>query len=373
MRKIFLILVSLFLAGCGSREHAGGSGMEIPNSVTMVALQSDGIPVMFGRVRIVTESKWMARAKSGESVVLDSMRTDKHGRFTFSPPETDRVRIEIIHNGEGSSVIFDSTRTTVSLEALGSVQAQWTPGATVMIVGTSISQKVDQNGRVSFTSFPGVNAVLIGLEEDQKPVLFSSMFLKPQETLYLGELQIVKERLLIDDFEKMSRITLLDPFVHGSYWYSVADENQGGNSTINPSTANGNSWYPAISDTAAWNGNSLTIQYHIEASSTKAAYAVFGCTLGNGIQGSAIDSIVFHAHSNGVFFLSNGSQTLLQGPSTTSTGWERFAVYRSDLDSLGINSKIDLLQFIFGDTTGTVFKLDDFAIYGDPFELLQVE
>lgn len=373
MKKIIPILVALILACCGSTDHAGGSGMEIPNSVTMVALQSDGVPVQYGRVRIVTESKWMAYAKSGESVVLDSMRTDQNGRFTFSLSDSNRVRIEIISNGEGSSVLFDSTRTTVSLAALGSVQAQWRPGATVMIAGTSFSQTADQNGIVNFTSVPTLHSALIGLENGQNPVLFSPIFLQPQETLSLGELQIVKEFLLLDNFENKSSSTLLEPFVHGSYWFSIADEHEGGNSTIFPSTANGNSWLLAISDSSALNGNSVTFNYNVQTSTSSAAYVIVGCTLGNGMNGSAIDSIIFNVHTNGSFVLTNGAEALFRGLPTASTEWERVAIDRSELDSMGIHSKIELLQFVFADTTGSVFKLDDFVIYGDPFELLNVE
>lgn len=348
--------------------------MEIPNSMTMVALQRDGTPAKNARVRIVTESKWMAYVKSGTSLVLDSMLTDQRGQFTVRVPDKEHVRIEIISRGEGISISLDSSRTTASLEPLGSLQAQWIPGATVMIAGTSFSQKVDQNGVVFFASIPKVNSVLIGVEQDQKPVVLSSILLNPYDSLRLGKLEAQRDSLVLDDFERNSSATLLSPSVHGSYWFSIADEQEGGGSTIYPSTANGNAWSLAITDSSAWSGKSITIHYHIDSSSNKGAfYAVMGCTLGNGINGNAIDSIVFMAYSDARFSLTNGYRSLLQGASTSSTGWSRFAIHRSDLDSLGVSSKMELLQFAFSDTDGSVFRLDDFVLYGDPFELLQVE
>jgi len=373
MRIFSQILVVAILASCGFRDHAGGSGMEIPNTISLVALQSNGSPAVNARVRIVAESKWYTNTSLGVSIVLDSMLTDKKGRFTVPIPDSELVRIEIISNGEGTSQVFDSTQKTVSLNALGSIRAEWTPGATVMIAGTSFSQKVDESGVVLFTSIPRMNTALIGQENGQKPVILSTLQIIPYDTLELDTIQVVSDSLILDDFELSSNVTMLQPFVHRSYWFSIADEKQGGNSTIYPSTANQDAWSLAISDSSAFNGKSLTIHYSIDSSSITGPYAIFGCTLGNGINGSAIDSIVFMANSNAPFIFSDGSHLLIKGDSTSSTEWHRFAVYRSDLDSLGILSKIDHLQFTFNDSNGSVFRLDDFVIYGDPFKLLQVE
>lgn len=339
--------------------------MDIPNSITLTAIQSDGSPATNARVRIVAESKWIKNTKTGVSVVIDSMLTDKQGRFTIQAPDTDLVRIEIISNGEGISYTFDSTRTIVSLGALSSIRAKWTPGAIVMIAGTSFSQKVDENGDVLFNHIPRFNTVLVGQENGKSPVLFSSIAQITQDTLDLGTLNIARDSLLIDQFEQNSSATLLEPFVHGSYWFSIADEHEGGNSTIDPSTAEQDDWLPAISD------NSLTIHYSITPSSLEGAYAIVGCTLGNGINGNAIDSIVFMAYSDAPFTLTDGSHALIHGISTTE--WSRFAVHRSELDTLGNLSKMGILQFTFNDTNGRIFRLDDFVIYGDPLELLRIE
>lgn len=345
--------------------------MDIPNSITLTAIQSDGSPATNARVRIVAESKWITNTKTGVSVVIDSMRTDKQGRFTIPIPDTNLVRIEIISNGEGTSYTFDSTRTIVSLGALSSIRAKWIPGATVMIAGTSFSQKVDENGDVVFNHIPRFNTVLVGQENGKSPVLFSSMAQITQDTLDLGTLNIARDSLLIDQFEQNSSATLLEPFVHGSYWFSIADEHEGGNSTIDPSTAEQDAWLSAISDSSSFNGNSLTIRYSIAPTSLKGAYAIVGCTLGNGINGNAIDSIVFTAYSDAPFTLTDGSHALIHGISTTE--WTRFAVHRSELDTLGTLSKMGILQFTFNDTSGSVFRLDDFVIYGDPLELLRIE
>jgi len=373
MRMIILIISVLLFASCGSNDHAGGSGVEIPNSMTMVALRSDGAPAKYARVRIVAEREWMSFVKAGASAVLDSMLTDESGTFSFRIPESDRVRIEIISNSEGTSVILDSTRTTLPLTPLGSVQAQWTPGATVMIAGTSFSQRADSNGLVLFTGIPSIHSALIGQGPDQNNVVLSAIFVRPLDTLHLGKLEAKRDSLILDDFEQRSSETLLEPFVHVSYWYSIADEHEGGRSTIYPSTANGNAWSMAITDSSAFASYSLSIHYHIDSSAIKYPYALFGCTLGNGINGGAIDSIVFMAYSDAKFTLTGGSHTLIYGEPATSIGWNRYSIHRTDLDSLGVSSNIQLLQFEFSDNSGSVFRLDDFVIYGDPFELLQVE
>lgn len=372
MKYISVLLVSLILAACGTSERAGGSGVDIPNAITLVAKHGDGSPVALGRVRIVADSKWMYYKKMGQPVVLDSMQTDLEGRFSFTPPDSESIRIEIVTGTEGISHSFKSSDSTLSLDALGSILTQWKPGATIMVMGTSYSQVADQNGRVYFPSLPCLTSGFVGEEEENPLVVLSPLSLQPHQSLVMGELQAFTSYLVVDDFEHKSAATMLDSFVHGSYWYSNADEQVGGNSTIFPSTAKSESWKSALSDSNSWNGVSLRIRYDVNASDSGSSFAILGCSLGRGINSAAIDSIAFHVRTDAPFSFSDGTRTLIHGTATESV-WQRFSVHRDELDSLHLDNSLGVLQFVYSDLNGTEFQLDDFVIYGDPFELLMMQ
>lgn len=370
MKILPFLFATFFLVACGTSEHAGGSGVEIPNSVTMVATHSDGTPVKQGTVKIISDSRWMYNKKAGKSVVLDSMQTDSSGGFSFYPPEAEKVRIEILTDNEGVSILFDSTESSVTLSALGSIQFQWKPGALVTISGTSFSQVADQTGNVHFNSIPGLKAVLVGEEEGIAPAILTSFTTEPGLDKDIGQVQALPAYLLIDDFEGKSRITKLAPYTNESYWFSIADEQQGGSNSIYPSTAKAESWDSAVSDLGAFMGNSLKVEYSIQYSESASIYAILGCTLGEGLNGNAIDSISFMALTDAGFSLFDGAHTLMHGYASANSDWQRYSINRKTLDSLGVDSTINILQFVFTDSTGTVFRLDDFIVYGNPFEML---
>jgi|GEM_PF-3590531 len=370
MKWIAFLLASLMLAACGSNERAGGSGVDIPNSITLLARHGDGSPVVQGNVRIVADSKWMYYKNNGTSVVLDSTQTDEKGRFEFTPPTAETVRIEIISEKEGISNPYEPTQSVLTLEALGSVQAQWKPGALLTVVGSSFSERADQNGFVEFTYIPRIKSEFVGEELDSTPAILSPFSLQPSQSLNMGVLQEYATYLSVDDFERKSKASNLEPFVHGSYWFSLSDEQVGGQSTIYPSTSNNDSWILAISDSNSFHGNSLTIRYSFRYSDSGSSFVIFGCTLGNGINSSAIDSISFSAFTNGEFVMTDGVHPLLRGASTLNSGWQKFTVHRKELDSLNVDKSLEVLQFLLNDPNGSEFRLDDFSIYGDPFELL---
>lgn len=368
MNRWWALLTIVIVIGCGGGEQAGGSGMEIPNAVSCTAVHSNGAPVVHGRVRIVTESHWMANILAGKPVVLDSQWTDSLGRFAFVPPATGRVRIEIVSSDEGLSVVYDSSATEHVLAKLGTVSVQYQPNALLRIIGTSYMATADAQGHAVFAAMPGVHSGLIGQNIGVKPVLLSPLDLLPGSTISVDSV-IHPDSLVVDDFENASAVALLDPYLHGSFWYSVADQNEGGQSTVYPSTAQRDSWSQAVSDSATVGGKALTIRYRFQWSDSTDAFVIFGCTLGNGINGGAIDSIQFLSVSDGAFDLTSG-QSLLYHGKPDSSGWTRHVIRRSDLDLLGVDSTLGLLQFVLNDTAGSVFRLDDFVIYGDPIRLL---
>lgn len=370
MSRWWTLLTIVILIGCGGGEQAGGSGMEIPNAVALTAIHSNGSPVVHGRVRIVAESQWMANVLAGKAVVLDSQWTDSQGRFTFVPPAAGRVRIEIVASDEGLSVVYDSSATAHVLSKLGTVNVQYQPNALLRIIGTSYAATADAQGYAVFAGMPAIHSGLIGQNFGVKPVLLSPLDLLPGTIVSLDSV-IHTDSLIVDDFEKASAIALLDPYLHGSFWFSVADQDEGGQSVVYPSTAQGESWAQAVTDSAAARGKSLTVRYRFQWSDSADAFVIFGCTLGNGINGGAIDSIQFVSASDGSFELTTG-QALLYHGKPDSSGWKRHVIRRADLDSLGVDSTLGLLQFVLNDTASSVFRLDDFVIYGDPIHLLAI-
>lgn len=372
--KLFVFYFTIIiLTACGSPEQAGGSGIEIPNAVTMVATHSDGRPVKNGSVKIIHDSKWIYNTKYGQSVVIDSMSTDNNGVFSFTPPKDEHIRIEIVSNNEGVSILYDSSESSVLLEAMGSIQFQWKPRAIVSIFGTSFSQIADSIGKIHFPHIPRQKAFLVGQQLAMEPTILTPFSLEPNENKDMGIIQALPHYLVIDDFEEKSMITQLAPYTRNSYWFSLADEQEGGKSTLYPSTAKGDLWSSAISEVNSFKGHSLKVDYHVEYSESESVYAILGCTLGNGIQGNAIDSISFMVYTDGDFSLFDGTHTLIHKQASTSEKWQRVSIQRPVFDSLGVHAPINVLQFVFIDTIGTVFQLDDFIVYGNPYELLLVE
>ena len=371
MKQCMLIVAFLFtLWGCGP-QHAGGSGVDIPNSFTITVSQSDGSPAANAKVRIVALSRWANLVAAGNTVVLDSTTTDSNGKFVVKNPGSTRVNLEVVTNQEGLSVAFDTSLQQVELHSLGSIRAQWNAKAAVRIFGTSYVATADSEGSVNLAGIPSMRSGFVGIAEGQSPSLLGSFLLNAGDSLDLGLLQSMNDSLLVDDFEQKSVQTELDPWLKGSYWFSIADENSGGKSTISPSTAQHESWIAALTDSAAAQGHSLTLHYQIHYITGVSSYAVAGCTLGFGLNADAFDSLEFQVHSDAPYALSDGTNQLQMALPTSGQDWETVVVRRADLASAGISGEIGLLQFVFNDSTGSVFRLDNFRIFGNPFQMLQ--
>lgn len=368
----FWLGAALLLAfiGCGPSPRAGGSGVDIPNSFTITVSQSNGAPAVNVKVRVVALSHWADLVAAGKPVILDSMITDAHGKFVVTNPGTARVNLEVVSNHEGTSFAFDTSLEKLELHSLGQVRAQWNAKATVRIFGTSFAATAGSDGFVNMVDIPSMNSGLVGLAANQTPTLLNSFMLNAGDSLNLGLLQPIRDSLLVDDFENNSIATPLNPWFKGSFWFSIADENDGGKSTVIPSTAKSENWLTALSDSDVAAGHSLTIHYSVHPVAGVPSFVIAGCLFGFGINGDAFDSLKFQVHSDAPYTLTNGALGRMHF-SATVQDWETVVVPRSALDSAGITGEVGLLQFVFQDTTGSVFRLDNFRIFGNPFQMLQ--
>ncbi len=373
MKRLALIISLLLFVSCGTEKHAGGSGMEIPNSVAIVALQSNGNPVAKGKVKIVADSKWFYYKKSGVNVVLDSTETNEKGEFTFVPPTGESVRIEIHSDQENISVPYDTSLSKISLNVNAELKLQWQPNSKVYIAGTSLSTTTDSNGMAYFASVPSLQGIFIGQEEGTSPVLLSNAYIQPGQIVDMGEVVSQVEHLVLDDFEVLSRASKVNPYVGNSYWYTVADKQEGGNSTITPDLGNGQSWVSAVTDSASWNGKSLHIGYQFVLTQDKSSFVILGCSLGKGIRVNAIDSIVYHVKTDGVYSLQDGTTSFFDDSTSQTMDWTRVSFSGEAIRERSASESMGLLQFLLYDSTGSEFHLDDIVIYGDPFELLLSE
>lgn len=370
MRLLRLCTLLLAFAGCGKSEHAGGSGVDIPNSITAKVEHGDGTPARGVQVRVVASSRWADLVALGKSVVLDSAVTDDKGQFIAAVPDGESVNIEVIADSEGVSISYDSALTSITLGALGSVKAHWTPGATIRILGTSFTQQADLGGHVAFENVPSLNSGFVGVEKNRKASILEPIQLKNGEALDAGMLVAKSGFLLLDDFEQGTVYTYLDPWLKGSLWFTISDDHEGGGSSITPSTAEGDGWLSALTDSNAAEGHSVRLHYQIIPTEGYATYAILGCVLGTGLNADAMDSLEFMVQSDAPYEIGVPGKGIHRLPATESA-WEKVILRRADLDSANIQGTIGLLQFVFGSTSGETFQLDNIRIYGDPFSLIR--
>lgn len=371
MKPIFSLLFIMLLWGCGNNDLARGGGVDIPNSITATVLDSNGLIQRNAKVRLVSVESWVDRLEIGSSVVIDSTWTDSLGRFTMENPENGRANLEVATGVLGKLIQFDTSVNKITLEKLGQLKAIWKPGARLQILGTPYLAVANEEGEATFEGVPSLQSGLVGTDNSIS-VLLSTVSLKRGEKLNLGVMTAQTDSLLLDDFERASVYSYLDSWLKGSLWYSLADENDGGESTVFPSTPKLDSWSAALTDSASWQGNSLTVRYDFVTTNITSPYVIVGCELGMGINFEAVDSLVFMAQSEANWILRIGNTVSVDLPPTTGE-WQRVVIRKTELENKDDLSVIKKLQFDFSETPNGVFRLDDFIIYGDPINMLRVK
>ncbi|MDG5814018.1 hypothetical protein QA601_02935 [Chitinispirillales bacterium ANBcel5] len=224
---------------------SGGGGFEGEARIICQVQYSDGSVASDAVVKIIDNSQWLEKIKRGESVVIDSTRTDQNGHFFVTDIPAHGFNVIISSDKEqlmifGADTVFaDSAREYFKVlkahaSLRGNIESEQVEK--VYVYGTDLWGAVDDQSSFEIDRVPeGLFPLFI--KESSSPGLSSYSFLRTVELTagsnYILETETNRGGILVDDFELSEQQTQLGTVNGGTTWYSFYDSRDfGGNTTM---------------------------------------------------------------------------------------------------------------------------------------------
>jgi hypothetical protein len=350
-----VLLAATLLPRCGIQSDIAGNGSETTNGITVAVLKSDLTPAIGATVRLIDAAHWIDKTKNSESVVIESLTTNRRGYCTLPQLPGYRCNLQIDAQNEGQLVSDIGTAPravdTIVLQPYGSydglVRSQNGQPAAVLVAGSSYIAEVDAAD--SSFALPqisrGTIPVFVAMQnESSREFLFvKEIEIDSNQQHRTDTLQIDSSRyLMFEDFENPNNHNDLSPMLGGGFWDAHSDSYAGGTALLSqPVDASPTSFPLAIRDGGDGRATCLQILYVPGEHGSERTYSYVNveADIGRGNYDlTALDSISFWAKGDGAVILELVQRstavhwyvTAADSIVLTDT-WQKFTVSCSDL------------------------------------------
>jgi hypothetical protein len=305
-------VLSIALASCGggiaTEGVADGPSTET-SGLTARITDSAGTPVPDVSIRVVAlGGQWNASVRADQTPVLARGRTDVAGRVHFELAHRDPVALEIEDSTRSGRLVTsagsDSVREVRAWPGLSLRVSASVPGeviSSVHLAGTGYQASLASDGAWRFTSLSrGTWSVVAATD--------SGLALLGRVTLTNRSIDTVlsadSDSVLVEDFADAPLQNRYGALLGASWWFTVTDQNEGGNSFTAPSETR-------QARIPCEDGFCLSMDFTLDPARTQ-RYALVGIDLdGSFAPGSTTPFLADFTKVRFVRFLASGSGSML--------------------------------------------------------------
>jgi hypothetical protein len=399
----------LLLIACGKDpSHAGGSSMEIPNSLALTLLDSVGKPLPQARVEVVNMETWYERIAANKPPEVFVLWANSQGIARGDVGSGRHLRVYAKTAGTGfiQDLSFEDDQKTQAdtlhlarlVAGKGSLESDSglsLASGKVRIVGTTLQALLDGQGDFVLDSVPPGNWGIVSVEGSATSPRLELQGLGRFETAAdTSDLGVFKGSpgILVDGFSSADDRTELTPWWSSAIWFITNDASQGSSSEWTHPAMDGTPFGAAIhQDSSGIEGPYLHTEYALDTASST-AYLVLGIFMDQAINLGQMDSITFWMRGQGQFVF----QVLRPGgiypdhaielslvPDST---WKKVVIHPQDLHGSSgpshnafpsdapnfeqFTRSIVNFQWIMGDRSpGNWLDLDEFVLHAMPGQI----
>lgn len=362
MRRFLLAMAALLLAGCGDdRSVQGGGATETGNGLRLTVVSDQGRPAAFARVKIVRTDTWVRDLSETGSPRFVSAVADMDGRLRIDSLPDGEWAVQCDWGSQGAirPLTLDTNSRHLKLQTLSRVRRNLSGPRVdrLWVLGSAWNEVVDEAGGAALYLPPGSHAMVARKDSSVVALGIAKVesWVSSSETL-----QVVPERVVLDDFSTNDRKTTFWRYAGFGNWYEVGDK--------------------ATTTRMRLDSGRMTLDYSISGTG---GYALAGISFVTNsvyhvVDLSGMDSLCFDARGDGDLALTfhrilpDGSIDLSASANLGALGasWTRHCLPPASFGEDWSVVRSVGNDFAFVATKGTRFQLRDIVLWGVPLQTL---